>query len=528
MKRKRTFDSIISKLKKIKNQNHLKLLLDQQYISDSKEELEYNIDFLSSDMTFEVITYLDSVQVLTNCILVCRQWFDIIMTRIKFNFRISERREWKKLSQSHQKYIDRVECLHLKYNLLIFTIIQKRFYNLRELDLSGQNCYREGVKCLKSLKHLTVLNVSKTKCANGVKYIGMIENLTSLNISSVHLENQDVEHLSSLKKLTSLDVNNCNLTFEDADIISRLKSLTFLDIGNNDLGPLGLLPISSMESLQTLHINRIWIESESCESLTKMINLTELYISKNDFGNEGLKWISSMKNLRVLDIGNHSIIDALGDEAAKLVASLTQLTYLNISQHEITSSGAKYLTSLTKLTTLFIDGNEICDDFLDSISSLKELTYLNISGGQISVKGVKSISKLPRLTILDISECVGCCSEVLKQLGLMKQLTSLHLSLTDLVESVEGFKYWHKNLINLTYLEMNFCGLDDNAIKWISGLPNLKYLDLQSNDLTDDCIQHLLGMKKLEYLSLFGNNMTEKKTKRLEKYLKKVAHNSDN
>eukprot|EP00759_Apiculatamorpha_spiralis_P031571 PhF_6_TR33464/c0_g2_i1/m.48807 len=87
---------------------------------------------------------------------------------------------------------------------------------------------------------------------------------------------------------------------------------------------------------------------------------------------------------------------------------MSHLTYLNVSQCNITDVGLGQISKLSPcLTSLIITNNDrISDVGLDYLTGMENLRWLEVSYcSQITDAGVMHISKLKKLKTLEISGC---------------------------------------------------------------------------------------------------------------------------
>lgn len=100
------------------------------------------------------------------------------------------------------------------------------FKNLQSLEICGGGLTDAGVKSIKDLASLKLLNLSQNHNVSD-KSLEMISGLTalvSLNVSNSRITNEGLLYLKSLKSLRSLCMESCQVT---ASEIKKLKS-TFL------------------------------------------------------------------------------------------------------------------------------------------------------------------------------------------------------------------------------------------------------------------------------------------------------------
>ncbi|XP_031108758.1 toll-like receptor 13 isoform X3 [Ipomoea triloba] len=91
------------------------------------------------------------------------------------------------------------------------------FKNLHSLDICGGGLTDDGVKNLKHLSSLTVLNLSQNLDLTDktLEHLSGLTGLVSLNVSNSRITNDGLQHLRPLKSLRSLSLESCSVTAEE-------------------------------------------------------------------------------------------------------------------------------------------------------------------------------------------------------------------------------------------------------------------------------------------------------------------------
>jgi hypothetical protein len=112
-----------------------------------------------------------------------------------------------------------------------------------------------------------------------------------------------------------------------------------------------------------------------------------------------------------------------GTEQAKALQALAQqVTWLDLSNAEITDDGLKELAKLNNLTRLRLDKTDITDASVASIQKLTNLEYLNLYGTTISDKGLEQLAPNKNLRSLYVWQTKVSKTGVQ---GLQKQLPQI-------------------------------------------------------------------------------------------------------
>lgn len=254
-----------------------------------------------------------------------------------------------------------IEVIDAKYFLCPIFDNQNisKFYNLTELDLSGQNSFTDNA--LSNFSRLRKLDLTSNEIITDAA-ITHLTTLTSLNLKcNLTITNTGlVPHKNNLKKL-NLDIND------------RINSV-------RDFTSLTSLNISSNSSIQ------------DCDLLT-LTNLTLLNIISNTNISESIAQLTNLKRIGLGGGSNNAITD-------HHLSILTSLEMLKIyGRAKITGS---CLFQLTNLTCLVIIDSFYGNAFsYEHISWLTNLTKLNIPlyGSNLSNEGVGKLTNLTNLSL---------------------------------------------------------------------------------------------------------------------------------
>ena len=295
-----------------------------------------------------------------------------------------------------------------------------RLTNLTTLTLSGSYT---NLSALSSLTNLTTLNLPNGISSTGISAVSSLTNLTTLNLQSNSLS--DISALSGLTNLTTLTLYGL---FTNISALSGLTNLTTLDLWGSFTD---ISALSSLTNLTTLTLRGRFTDISALSSLT---NLTTLSMSQNPMpGSSALtcypigewmgRWFGGMFGPDVGRVMNTRISNI------SALSGLTNLTYLNLTGHNITDISA--LSGLTNLTHLYLGDagrvdhtagtslgqtanyrNQTVDcgplpdpvansvSNISSLSGLTSLTHLYLTDTNVS--DISSLSGLTNLTYLDL------------------------------------------------------------------------------------------------------------------------------
>uniref|UniRef100_A0A2C9UL19 Uncharacterized protein n=1 Tax=Manihot esculenta TaxID=3983 RepID=A0A2C9UL19_MANES len=116
-----------------------------------------------------------------------------------------------------------VQIILLLNALTLIYSCEADFKNLECLEICGGGLTDAGVKNIKELAHLTVLNLSQNASLTDktLELISGLSELVSLNVSNSLITNEGLQYLKPLKNLRSLSLESCKVT---ASEIKKLQS----------------------------------------------------------------------------------------------------------------------------------------------------------------------------------------------------------------------------------------------------------------------------------------------------------------
>ena len=216
-----------------------------------------------------------------------------------------------------------------------------------------------------------------------------------------------------------------------------------------------------------------------CKSWEKMGELRNSFRPKNVIRDPRVLylWKKFYKPYSILRLDLSGCRDITAHTLSHLLNGLVNLTYLDLTQTQITNQVLKNLGDFQKLTHLNLSGTKITD--LNILAGLSQLTYLNLSDCKITDDDLAHLEGLVELTYLNLSDC---------------KITD------DDLAHLEG-------LVKLTYLNLSWCNINDNALVHIGKIVSLTSLDLEycDNIITDTGHAHLQGLTRLTTLNLVKN-----------------------
>ncbi|KAM0866367.1 hypothetical protein ACQ4PT_042682 [Festuca glaucescens] len=314
--------------------------------------------------------------------------------------------------------------------------------HLRVLNLS-RSCISELPASIGHLKHLRYLDISGLKVQTLPSSMSMLINLEALDLSKTSLKELP-SFIGSLEKLKYLNLQGCDLLQSLPAALGHLQTLEHLRLSCYDVSELD----DSLCKLQDLRL----FDLSSCTELPQLppsfgnlMNLEDLNLSScfnlkqlpESFGNlyflrflnmsscyELKQLPGSLCNLLKLevlilrrcrrlqnlppsfvDIQNLRILDLTGCEALHLSIDMltTNLEYLNLQQCLKLPTRPNRFINLTRLKFLNLSQCLPTIDCLQSLGYLFNLEYLNLSQNRLVIP--VSFLRLQKLHTLDLTGC---------------------------------------------------------------------------------------------------------------------------
>ncbi len=403
--------------------------------------------------------------------------------------------------------------------------------HLQELDFSDNLISSiEPLILNSSLKagNLTSLSLNNNQIED-ISNIDEITNLTTLNLNNNHIgiNGETIEAVFELKKLIELDLSH-NQILELPPIIEgdeiKLPTVEVLDFSHNRLQKINNLyghdklkqvilnnneiteiknSFSNMSNLERV----VWFNSDTLESELNIITLIEKAfnnlpkisffeagILQFDFISRDLNIINSFNTLnQFTSIKLDNLgINSIDNDSFRLA----EVTEVNLDNNHL--SEIYWINNLPKLTKLSAGNNEIMIDELLIIenSNVKEI---NLNGNLIT--SVLFLNKFPSLEVVDLaSNMVSLGEEIIlnsNNLIGFQHLKEINLDYNN-ISVLNGIS----NLDSLTKLN-----LQGNPINKINGLVNLKNLSELSIDYSYN-VSYINGLSNLGITDFEFNQLT--------------------
>jgi serine/threonine protein kinase/Leucine-rich repeat (LRR) protein len=355
----------------------------------------------------------------------------------------------------HLKDLKKLESLELNGTRItdggLATI--KGLPNLKWLSLSWTDVTDAALVHIKTMANLEELTIDGTKISEaGLVHLTALPKLRGLVIS-LPLNERVTAHLKALSKLTSLGI-----TYQpNDDCLTHLKALpqlTELTVGFSQVSNAGLARLSVLPNLVTLSLRGTPVGDAGVEHLKALTKLTSLFLPETKVtaaGIDGLKkalpqckivwdggviepsaapdadrkaaeWVLAIGGVvKINEKGKERDVKAAGDlpkgayqllliylgnneklsdaDLARL-KDCNNLTWLDLSNTDVTAAGLAHLKDCKKLTAILLESTDVSDSAVAPLESCKNLTQLYLAKTKFTAAGIDELKKaLPECKI---------------------------------------------------------------------------------------------------------------------------------
>ncbi|CAM0947863.1 unnamed protein product [Alopecurus aequalis] len=395
---------------------------------------------------------------------------------------------------------------------------------------------------LTCLEHLDMSNVNLSTIVHWLPVVNMLPTLKVLHLFNCQLKiSPDSLQLSNLTSLGTLDLSGNGFHKRSTpNWFWDLASLKYLDISLN--GFFGPFPdeIGNMTSMVELTLSVNNLVGMIPSNMKNLCNLEKLYCSLNNINGSITELFHrlpscSQNKLQVLDLLDSNLTGSL---PATLVESLSNLSWLDLSENKLTGHVPLWIGELTKLTVLDLSFNKLDGvmheshfsglDMLEQLilsdtsiaitffgtlpvwtgEKLSSLSFLRLRSNMFYGHIPVELTKLVNLQYLDLAynNISGSIPRSIVNCTGMTQ--TRHNSHDLLYAFTSGGGFFHNELVDYTE---NFTVLTKGQERLYTGeIMYMVNLDLSCNRLTGEIPAEISAFVELKSLNLSWNNFNGK------------------
>ena len=294
---------------------------------------------------------------------------------------------------------------------------------LRELNLSVNPIEGEGLKHLRGLQRLELLNLYDTAIDDD-KHLRHLKDLSELRHLNIHggPEHRDrvthacLEHLRHLPQLRTLE-QSFSMNDTTLAALAKMPKLEIRKLRLDVVSDAGMAELPRFSQLEELRIGRAFIEKDGLKYLAQLPNLRKLALSD-------VSTLYDEDRLCRLPAAHRMPPPEANVDQWQYLSELTNLKELRLTGSSIRDSEVRHLANLTNLELLSLYLTPVTADCLRHLRSLKKLKELQFQF-PLDDEAVGWLTELPNLQHCRYEPRYWCAA------GEPPYRSEFHLYLTD-------------------------------------------------------------------------------------------------
>ncbi|KAG8366843.1 hypothetical protein BUALT_Bualt16G0010000 [Buddleja alternifolia] len=262
----------------------------------------------------------------------------------------------------------------------------------------------------------------------------------------------------------------------------------------------------------TLHLPGAFLEGNISDSLLELHHLSYLDLSFNNFGDDRIPdFVGSLTELRYLNLSRNY---NFGGQIPHNLGNLSKLSYLDLNDNYGYSKNLDWISRLHSLRYLGLNyvNLSMATDWLSTISKLTFIEELHLGSCElpdIVPSSLPYVNASTPLAILDLSyNNLTLVSAIPWFSNFSKVLSSVDLSFNNFFGPIPDDAF--KDMISLSYLDLDYCGIEGGIPRSLGNLTTLISLTLYGNVMTGHLSEIMMNISenKLQHLDLGANGIT--------------------
>ncbi len=282
---------------------------------------------------------------------------------------------------------------------------------LEALELSHNETVTDAqLAYLSPLKDLKTIYLFRTQIRGpGLIHLVGLRHLESIELGGTKLNDAGLEHLAKIKGLKWLRLNDTEITDSGVAHLAELRNLERLDLNNTDITDKSMASLGKLENLKELGLTGTKITAKGVQqikrdlpkcmvicsfSLDKTVDETPLFpVGKKPSATE----INAEFKSRSIDGHVNTDSSMSGNPIISLYLGRTTLS------DEVVLDLIK---DLPQLKTLTVRQGLVCDRLLKGVKAMQQLSYLELTETNVTVDGLQHLLELPNLRMLHLNNIV--------------------------------------------------------------------------------------------------------------------------
>jgi serine/threonine protein kinase len=321
------------------------------------------------------------------------------------------------------------------------------------------------------------------------------KNQKRIDFGNINVTPEQLQSISTLP-LESLQLRGQELNDNTVRHIAKIKTLKTLYCKNTLLTNIGLLEIGKLSNLQSLRLGCPFVTSDGLVGFKNLTHLKSLQLDGDRLGDDTALYLVTLPSLTSIGIGSKS----LSDQGVANLKKLPKLQALTISSPQVTDQSLTYLKDFKMLNIANFDKCKFSPDFALKLKPGKNLYGLSILNQRyFSIASAKALGQT-NISILNLKGTAISDDNLIAIAG-MKRISSLHIEAAPItIKGLAALK--SPPLASFDFI--NYLNINDAIVKKLSQLKNLRSLQLSHTNIVDNQLMMLASLGKLEYLNLDG------------------------
>jgi hypothetical protein len=281
----------------------------------------------------------------------------------------------------------------------------------RELGLSESHVTDTGLRYLRAMKKLEIINLSDTAVSDaGLKELFETQShpaMAELWIRNTKVTDNGLKYVGRSKSLRLVEVGGTAISDAGLEHLAG-SGLHKLYLETNDrITDAGMASVGKINSLCLLGLDSKRITDEGCTHLRGLKHIEQLFLCSDKFTNAAMQAVGGLTP-EILEIGGRNV----NDDGLKFLKGNKKLARLFLARNTISGRGLDDLAALPKLIDLRL--SDFTDEGLEHVGRLEHIEQLTFVRPKFTAAGLAHLKKL-KLTFLGLDRTAAGYEEMLKK-----------------------------------------------------------------------------------------------------------------